>query len=201
MYKGKSTRIFPIIIIILVIALALAVLVSIGRAIFGGNSSSSGEQKIDDSQTALLDTSGGSHVMMSVRGPIVSDETFRSYQVDISPSGRNITTFAGYSGKRIDSRQLGNTTTAYEEFVYALNRLNYMKGDALEGDENETRGICPTGRLYEFVVMRGDRVIKQLWTTSCGGSRGSFRTNVDQTQSLFLNQIPDSIRLASSIDL
>ncbi|MNL81168.1 hypothetical protein D3C87_2082010 [compost metagenome] len=76
-----------------------------------------------------------------------------------------------------------------------------MKGDALEGDENETRGICPTGRLYEFVVMRGDRVVKQLWTTSCGGSRGSFRTNLDQTQSLFLDQVPDSNRLASSIDL
>ena len=200
MYKGKSNRIFPIIIVILVVALALAALVSIGRVIFGGGGGSS-EQKIDDSQSALLDTSGGSHVMMSVRGPIVSDENFRSYQLDISPSGRNMTTFAGYSGKRIDSRQLGNTTTAYEEFVYALNRLNFMKGDALEGKDNETRGICPTGRLYEFVVMRGDRVVKQLWTTSCGGARGSFRTNLEQTRALFLRQVPDSNRLASSIDL
>lgn len=198
MYKGKSTRIFPIIIIILVVALALAALVSIGRAVFSGPSE---EQVIDESQSALLDTGGGAHVMMTVRGPIVSQETFHSYQVDISPSGRNMTTYVGYSGQRVDSQQLGNTTTAYEEFVYALNRSNYMKGDVLKDDANDTRGICPTGRLYEFAVMRGDRVVKQLWTTSCSSARGSFRANLEQIRSLFLDQIPDSDRLASRIDL
>lgn len=198
MYKGKSTRIFPIIIIILVVALALAALVSIGRAVFSGPSD---EQAVDESQSALLDTSGAAHVMMTVRGPIVSQETFHSYQIDISPAGRNMTTYVGYAGQRVDSQQLGNTTTAYEEFVYALNRVNYMEGDALKDEANDTRGICPTGRLYEFVVMRGDRVVKQLWTTSCSGARGSFRADLDQTRSLFFRQLPDSDRLASRVDL
>jgi hypothetical protein len=199
MYRGKSSRIFPIIIIILVVAIAIAALVSVGRALFGGSSST--EQTVDESQSALIDTSGAAHVRMSVRGPITAQENFRSYQVDISPTSRNLTTFSGYQGQRLDGQQLGNNTTAYEEFVYALNRLNVMKPDALKGEDNDTRGVCANGRLYEFVVMRGDRVVKQLWTSSCGNARGSFRANLDQTRALFLRQLPDSERLTNRVDL
>lgn len=198
MYRGKSSRIFPIIIVILVIAIIIAALVSIGRSMFGGPSDT---QEVDESQSALIDVTGGSHVLMSVRGPIVAEENFRSYQIDIGPTSRNLTTYAGYTGQRIDSQQLGNNTTAYEEFVYALNRLNFMKADALKDEENDTRGICPNGRLYEFVVMRGDRSVKQLWTTSCSNARGSYRASLDRTRALFLQQLPDSARLTRAIDL
>lgn len=197
MYRGKSSRIFPIIIVILVVAIIIAALVSVGRAIFGGSS----ETQVDESQSALIDVTGGSHVIMSVRGPIVAEENFRSYLVDISPTSRNLTTFAGYTGQRIDSQQLGNNTTAYEEFVYALNRLDFVKADELKDEANDTRGVCPNGRLYEFAVMRGDRSVKQLWTTSCRNARGSYRANLEQTRTLFLRQVPDSARLTGDIDL
>jgi hypothetical protein len=49
--------------------------------------------------------------------------------------------------------------------------------------------------------MRGDRVVKQLWTSSCGNARGSFRANLDQTRALFLRQLPDSERLTNRVDL
>lgn len=198
MYRGKQNRIFPIIIVILIVAIVIAALVSIGRALFGGSSE---PQAVDQSQAVLLDVTGGTHVVMSVRGPIVAHENFRSYQVDISPTSRNLTTYSGYAGQRLDSQQLSNNTTAYEEFVYALNRAKFAEGRQLEGEDNDTRGICPTGRLYEFAIMRGDSAVKQLWTTSCGGSRGSFRTNLDQTRTLFLRQLPDSNRLVDRIDL
>lgn len=198
MYRGKSNRIFPIIVVILIVAIVIAAAVSIGRAIFGGGSEPA---PVDQSQTALLDATGGSHVVMSVRGPIVSHEDFRSYQIDITPSSRNITTYTGYTGQRLDSQQLGNSTTAYEEFVYALNRANFAEGRELEGEKNDTRGICPTGRLYEFAIMRGDTAVKQLWTTSCGGTRGSLRANLDQIRTLFHRQLPDSSRLINRIDL
>lgn len=198
MYRGKSNRIFPIIIVILVVAIIIAALVSIGRVMFGGSSTT---EEVDESQSALIDVTGGSRVVMSVRGPIVAEENFRSYSVDVSPTSRNLTTFAGYTGRRIDSQQLGNNTTAYEEFVYALNRMDFVKSDELKDEANDTRGVCPTGRLYEFAVMRGDRSVKRLWTTSCRNARGSYRANLEQARTLFLRQVPDSARLTGDIDL
>lgn len=198
MYRGKQNRIFPIIIVILIVAIVIAALVSIGRALFGGGSQ---PDTVDQSQAALLDVTGATRVVMSVRGPIVAHENFRSYQIDISPTSRNLTTYTGYAGQRLDSQQLGNTTTAYEEFVYALNRAKFAEGRELQGEENDTRGVCPTGRLYEFAILRGDRTVKQLWTTSCSGTRGSFRNNLDQTRALFTRQLPDSNRLIDRIDL
>jgi hypothetical protein len=199
MYRGKTTRIFPIILVILVVAIAIAALVSLGRAIFSGDQSSS--PAIDTSKQALQSTAIDASVQMTVRGPIVADENFRSYQVTVTPSSRDMTTYAGYGKRPIESQQLSNTHAAYEQFVYALDRANLVSGTELTGDKDDTRGICATGRLYEFAVRRGDTTVKHLWTSSCSGSTGSLRADLEQVQGLFLAQLPDSERLRATIDL
>ena len=199
MYKGRSTKIFPIIIVILVVALVIAAVVSLSQMIFNNNSST--KESEDVSRTALLDTTGDTHVVMNVRGPLVANENLRSYQIDISPSSRTMTTYRGYNGEQIANRQLNNNTTAYEELVYALNRVGFMNGTPLDGDKDDTRGVCATGRLYEFAVMRGTRTVKRLWTTTCNGSRGSLKANREQVQRLFERQIPDSSALTRDLTL
>ena len=200
MYRGNSTRIFPIILVLIVVAIAIAALVSVGKTIFGGGDQPS-TAETDKSEQILLNTAVGNSVRMTVRGPIVADENFRSYRVAVDASGRNLTTYSGYLDQQLNNTQLSNNVKAYEEFVYALNRANLVKGTPLEGDKDDTRGICATGNVYEFEVLQGGMVTKRLWTSTCKGSPGSFKGSVEQVRTLFLNQIPDSKQLLKSIDL
>lgn len=199
MYKGNSSRIVPIILVLIVVAIAIAALVSVGRAIFGGGSSD--QTQVDVGHEALVNTSPDHSVRMTVRGPIVADENFRSYQVTVDPTSRSLVTYSGYLDKTIDSKQYDNNQKAYEQFVYALDKANMMKGDVLPDDKNDTRGICATGNVYEFEVLENNSTVKRLWTSTCKGSAGSFKASVPQVQNLFLKQIPDSNALLKKIDL
>jgi hypothetical protein len=199
MYKSSSSRILPIIIVLLVVAIAIAALVSVGRAIFSGDGSNA--PKVDPGVESLLNTAVDRSVRMTVRGPIVADEQFRSYQITVDSSSRRLNTYSGYLDQTIDSVQLGNNTKAYEEFVYALNRANFMKGNELEDEKNDTRGICATGRVYEFEVLQGASAVKRLWTSTCKGSTGSLKASLSQVQKLFLNQIPENKTALNKIDL
>jgi hypothetical protein len=200
MYKSSSSRVVPIVLVLIVVAIAIAVLVSVGRAIFGGGNTQE-TSKVDLGVESLLNTSVDRSVRMNVRGPIVADENFRSYQIAVDSSSRRMTTYSGYLDKTIDNVQLGNSVKGYEEFVYALNRANLMKGVELADEKNDTRGICATGRVYEFEVLQGSSVIKRLWTSTCKGSQGSLKASVTQLQKLFNEQIPDSRKTIGKIDL
>jgi len=198
MYKSRS-RIVPIIIVLIVVAILIVALVSVGRAIFGGGGTDT--TKPDVGRDALLDTSVGHSVRMTVRGPIVANEDFRSYQVTIDPSSRALVTYKGYLDQVIDSKSYGNNHKAYEQLVYALDKANMMKGDELEGDKDDTRGICADGNVYEFEVLNASSVVKRLWTSTCKGSKGSFQASVSQVKDLFLKQIPDSEKMLDKINL
>lgn len=198
MYRNPS-RVVPVVIVLIVIALVIAAAVSIGRAIFGGGDQTPVQE--DVGQTALLNTSTNRSVRMTVRGPIVADENFRSYQVSVDPLNRSMVTYSGYLEQTINSKQYPNNLKAYEEFVYALDKANLMKGTAFEGDKDDTRGICASGRVYEFEVLNNNVTVKRLWTSTCKGSPGSFKASVEQVTSLFTKQIPDSRTLLREIDL
>jgi hypothetical protein len=200
MYKGRSNRVLPIILVLIVVAIAVAALVSVGRLIFNGGQSTDTTQ-VDRAREALLDTSTEHSVRMTVRGPIVANEDFRSYRITVTPTDRNLTTFSGYLEQTLDGKQLGNNTRAYEQFVYALDKANFMKGEAFSDDRDDTRGICATGRVYEFEVIEGGDAVKRLWTSTCKGSPGSFKASVQQVSNLFLQQIPDNKDLLNKIDL
>lgn len=102
-----------------------------------------------------------------------------------------MTTYKGYASQQVSSEQLPNSTAAYEQFVYALNRAKLMDGRPFTGDDNDTRGVCATGSLYQFEVLQGTNVVQNLWTSTCAGSPGSLRANLGQVSNLFQVQIPD----------
>lgn len=199
MYKSSSSRVFPIIIVLIVVAIAIAALVSVGRAIFGGGDAPQ-QSQTDIGRDALLSTAVERSVRMTVRGPIVADEDFRSYQIAVDSSSRRLTTYSGYLDQPIDRRQLGNNTRAYEQFVHALDKANLMRGEAFTGEEDDTRGICATGRVYEFEVLQDNTVVKRLWTSTCKGSKGSLRASIGQVRDLFHEQIPDGENMLQEID-
>ncbi len=193
MQRNSNFRILPLIITIIVVALAIAAIVSIGRAIFSGGASNEEAAQVDQGRESLLNTSGGRSVQMTVRGPIVADEEFQSYQVEVSNSERSITAYKGYLESRTGGTSLSNNTRAYEQFVYALDKANMMKGEEPEAEaDNDLRGICASGYVYEYATVSSGNIVKSLWTSSCGGSKGTLDASKEQLNSLFLGQIPNS---------
>jgi hypothetical protein len=190
MQRNSNIRILPLIISIIVIALVIAAVVSIGRAIFGGPSSDETAQ-VDQGREALLNTTGGRSVQMTVRGPIVADENFQSYQVEVSNSERSITAYKGYLESRTNGTSLSNNTRAYEQFVNALDKANMMKGKEPE-TEDSLLGICASGYVYEYAVLSSANPVKTLWTSTCSGSKGTLNASRQQLTNLFLGQIPNS---------
>lgn len=201
MARYRSSRVLPIILIMVIVIIAIVALISLTRAIFFSGTSSTSDTALDTGREALLSTTATHSVRMTVRGPIVADESFRSYQITITPSTRTLVTYKGYVETVIDSISLANNVRSYEQFVYALDKANLPVGTQLSGDKNDLRGICAIGQVYNFEIIDDDQTVKQLWTSTCSGSKGSLKASPDQLMELFQNQIPNSLDLIETIDL
>ena len=200
MQRGKLTKIIPIALVVIIIIIAISAIVSLGQSVFRGGSNNT-QPSADVGREALLNSGVDRSVRMTVRGPIVADENFRSYRIAVSPSSRTATTYGGYLQTTIEMKSFDNNTKAYDEFVHALDRANAMKGTAFEGDKDDTRGICATGTIYEFETVRAGQAVKRLWTSTCSGSKGSLEASTTQLKNLFVGQIPEGDALIRSVRL
>ena len=198
---NSFSRFVPILLVIVITIVAVAAVIAIGRALFGKNDSGQADQNVNTGQVALLSTEEGSAVRLTVRGPIVANENFRSYSVIISPSSRDMTTYEGYLDKEINQKKLDNNVKAYPELVYALDKRKMMNGTQLTEQQNDLRGICASGKVYKFETLKDNSVVKSLWTSDCSGSKGSAQANVNEILDMFLKQIPDGKKMAAGIGL
>ena len=200
MANYRTSRILPTILTIVVIVVVIAGIVALARFLFTGSTDPS-QSALDTSQQDLLNTSDGRSVSMTVRGPIVADEDFRSYRITVSPTSRQFEAFSGYLDAITDQQTRSNNTAAYSQFVHALDKANMAKGTPFEGDKNNVLGICATGRVYEFNILDAGDVDEMLWTSTCGGSPGSLDASATQLSKLFINQIPDGSNITNSLKL
>ncbi len=192
MQRSRS-RFFPLFLIIIVFVIIVVAVISIGRAIFTSTQPSTQETDTDPGQTALLSTAVNHSVSLTVRGPIVANESFRSYSITVSPGSRIMNIYTGYLDSIQNSKTLDNNSQAYEQFVFALDKANMMKGTMPRDDAaNDLRGICATGFIYEYSVLVDNSSVKHLWTSTCSGSKGTLDASVTQLNNLFLAQIPDA---------
>ena len=202
--KNKLIRIAPVLLIIAIAVLAIILIVNLGKMMFGSDSpkkSSSKTQEPDTSVLNLLKIESGRSVKMTVRGPIQANENARSYSVEVSSSSRNLKVFKGYSSEVEKEVNHDNTTAAYDEFVNALNKANMMKGEALTGENDDIRGVCAKGHVYDFAILKDGQVEKHLWTSTCKGSKGSLLANTAQLQDLFSLQIPEFKSMVKDLGL
>lgn len=200
MYKGSRSRILPIIVVIIVVIAVIAALVTAGKMLFGANKSTT--KTTDTSASAIadavLDRADGRSVRWTVRGPIVANENFRSYQITVTPSTRTYTTYSGYLDQPVDSKSYDNNAKAYEEFVYALNNANVSA--TRNAASTDFRGVCATqGIAYMFETLSRDTADHTLWSSTCKDSRGTLGADPLKLQALFTNQIPDFKPLFNSV--
>ncbi|OYW85587.1 hypothetical protein B7Z17_02050 [Candidatus Saccharibacteria bacterium 32-49-10] len=199
--RNSFSRFVPILLVIVITIVAVAAVIAIGRSLLGGGQSAEPVEQLDEGRTALLTTDVTRSVRVTVRGPIVADESFRSYRVTISPDARMMTTYEGYLEKQLETKSLDNNARAYEELVYALDKRKMMDGRALSDEQNDLRGICASKKLYEFETLVNGDTVKKLWTSDCDGSKGSALANVSEILDMFLKQVPDGKKMASGVGL
>lgn len=200
--KEKLIRIAPILLIIVIAFLAIGALVSLGRMFMNGDNGAVNKdrvEEVDSSVEKLLSLDVERSVRMTVRGPIVAEEDFRSYVVEVSPDNRKLITYSGYVQNVIDLVDLDNNSNSYDQFVHSLNKANMMKGSQPSGEADDMRGICATGRTYEFAILMSGEAEKRLWTSTCTGSKGSLEANVTQLQNLFISQIPNNSEIVRDL--
>lgn len=189
MYKSNSARVVPLIIFIVVSIALILGLIAVGRYIFGG-ATRSDDESISQARDELLTVNVDRSARMTIRGPIVADENFRTYEVIVSPTERLYSVYNGYRDD-LDSRErLSNNTRAYEQFVYALDKAALTKpGKYTESEASDLRGICATGRVYEFALYDEEEQIQRYWTSTCSGSPGTLGASVQQVTNLFSAQL------------
>lgn len=191
MYRGSKPKILPIVIVIIVIALIIATLVTVGRMIFSGDSSTD-EAKEDTTsmQSSLLDQGSTRSVGWTVRGPIVANENFRSYQITVSASSRTYVVYSGYLSTVISSKTYDNNADAYEQFVFALDKTGVAV--ARDAKNTDLRGVCATkGLAYKFETLNNNEADHGVWSSTCKDSPGTMTADPLKVQALFVNQITD----------
>lgn len=200
MYRGSRPRILPIIVVIIIVALIVATLVTAGKMLFSGKSSQS-TKKVSSSSSiegALLNEGADRSVQWTVRGPIVANEKFHSYQITISPSGRTYVVYSGYLDQVTNTKTYDNNTQAYEQFTYALDKAGISKTRNVP--DADLRGVCATqGLAYKFETLSDSKVDHSMWSSTCKDSPGTMIANALQVQALFVNQIPDFTPLFNKI--
>ena len=189
----------PIIIVIIVIALIVAAIVTVVRMAMNG---SSGEGQTNTKtatlQESVLNREASRSVRWTVRGPIVADENFRSYQITVTPNSRTFVTYSGYLEQVMDTKKYDNNAKAYEEFVYALDKANI--GATRDAKDEEFRGVCATkGVAYMFETLNNSEPDNTVWSSSCKDSAGTMGAYPLKVQALFVNQIPDFAPLFDEI--
>lgn len=194
MQRNSGARFLPLFITLVVVIIAVIAVVSIGRALFfsGNDSDNETTQSEATAQSNLLKTTSDRGVKLTVRGPIVADEDFTSYTITASPSTRTMSVYNGYVDSIRDQKSYENNGQAYTQFVYALDKANMTKGKAVSGDaEQDLRGICATGYVYQYAITLNGQNVEELWTSTCGGSKGTLDASTDQLNNLFQKQIPE----------
>lgn len=199
---NSFSRLIPILLVIIIMVVAVAAVIAIGQSLLGGNNpENKPKSQADIAKESLLSTDANRAVRLTVRGPIVAQEKFRSYQIEITPDIRRMSTYEGYLEKQIDEKKLDNNSRAYEELVYALEKRKMMEGRQLSEEQNDLRGICANGKAYKFETLYHGNPVKTLWTSDCGGSKGSATANANDILLMFLNQIPDGKKIAAGVGL
>lgn len=162
------------------VALVIVVFILIIRGFSGG------DKKLE---TELADYAKTETVMrMVVEGKVNADQDHRSVTVVVGRSSNTVSLVQGYEGHVLQTKTYESNEDAYATFLRALQLQGYNNGND-DPDKQDSRGVCPTGKVYTFEIITGSATVQRFWTTSCGG--GTFRGNVGVVRQLFRAQAPD----------
>ncbi|HEX8182982.1 MAG TPA: hypothetical protein VF575_05280 [Candidatus Saccharimonadales bacterium] len=180
-------------------------LISIGLLIFvfvlifrGGGDSADQTTK---QGTKLIDYANSSSAVMQFtqEGPVTADLTHNRVRITVGRDQTTIETFKGYEGPAVNSKSYANNSTAYADFLQALQLAGYTEGNS-DKEFADERGRCATGQRYIMGIQDGSSEIQRFWATSCGGA-ATFKGKSAIVRSLFIRQVPDYNTVAGNLSL
>lgn len=125
-----------------------------------------------------------------IDGPVVSDLEHWAVKITVSQSQAEIDIIQGYQGSVAHMQVFPNNSASYANFLQALNRLNFTKGNN-DPTKQDERGYCAQEDRYIYIFNNGQKNLFRYWSTSCG--QGTFGGNRPQVQQLFERQIPQKV--------
>lgn len=150
----------------------------------GGTPSTLSQPLVDYADTAT-------QVEMTIDGPINADQLHYELQMTIGTNLNQINLEKGYQGVIVNSASYANNSTAYAEFLQALDFAGFTLGNKSSKADNDPRGFCADGDRYTYQIVNSNgNDIENFWSTSCGG-QGTFEGNPAAVLSLFTAQLPN----------
>jgi hypothetical protein len=172
---------------ILLLVLSAWGIASIARNLINGpDKKTSQTEKINLTDYTRPNTS----VKITVEGPIVADENFESYEIEVGQNFRRITVYKGYGKTVVLQKSYDNNDVAFESFMKALAKAGFTNSNSSTATEDE-RGSCATGKRYVYELKDFDEQVSRLWNTTCSTKIGTLTGGGQAIRSLFKAQIPE----------
>jgi hypothetical protein len=159
----------------------------------GGND---GNTKKSPAVTQYTNTS--TVMQLTIEGPVNANQIHNEVRITVGKSQTNYAQLIGYENTVVNSKSYDNNATAYADFLNALARVGYTKGNTSSSASNEL-GACPAGTRYIYEILNGAQSVERFWYSSC--NQGTYGGNAVLTNSLFKAQVPDYDNLTSSLAL
>jgi len=140
-----------------------------------------------------------SEVHLYMDGPINASEMHRAAEIIVTPTSRTMTVYQGYNLDILRRKTYSNDQAAYDNFLHALNLLNFLKSRTGVKQTDE-RGVCSAGDRFIYELREDGKDVTRLWSTSCG-NQGTFGGDPSRTRTLFQKQIPDYNALVLNVNL
>lgn len=135
---------------------------------------------------------------LTIDGKINADSNHSAIRITVGREDVTYEQILGYQGAVVNRLDFANNQSAYSNFLYALGRAGFTRGDNNPRLANE-KGFCPLSRRYIFELRDGDHDIQRYWATYCGGIPKTYQGVLSLTINLFQLQVPKYQEMVSKI--
>jgi hypothetical protein len=172
---------------------ALVLIFSLFLLLFHHGSS---KPKIATGHTLLSYSTTDAIAQLTIDGPINADQTHEAIQISVGRDQVVYENITGYQGTVVQQQTFANNTNAYANFLVALSRAGFTKGNISPTLKDE-RGYCAEGDRYIFELTQDNQTIERFWATNCGPK--TYLGSLDLTLTLFKAQVPDYNKVTQNI--
>lgn len=177
-----------------VIIIIILLIVSLGT--FGKKST---KKPVNTNTTLSSYANNNTFVRMVIDGPVNANIVHNQVVITVSSDKTVYEQINGYNGEVARSETFNNNLNSYTNFLSALQRASFMRGDKDPAHSNY-KGFCSLGNRYIFSLNQGTNTVQQYWTTDCGSPKTYFG-NFPLTYDLFKAQVPNYYDLTSDLNI
>jgi hypothetical protein len=138
----------------------------------------------------------GSYAEITQTGPINAPQSHQELTMSVSETDSTLSILNGYENNVVSTNNFPMDPTAYTDFLFALQRLDFTSGNN-SSSLSDSRGYCPFGDLYTFSFNNGTNQVENYWENTCG--QGNFEGQAGPIKDLFIAEIPNYDNLTSGL--